>query len=157
MSALRDWMLSLTAGALALSLMRALMPRDAAGKVGELAIGLVMVVLLLRPLTNLSPDWLVDSLEAQLTSAQAYPEELQAANDSYLESVMSRRCEEYIVSQGAALGLTVDATVECLWRSGCPIPARVILTGESSDELERIIMEELGVEQTAILIREVEE
>lgn len=157
MSAFREWMLCLIASALALSLLRALMPKGAAGKVGGLAIGLVLVLLILKPLAAISPDWLLDSFRTQFEAASAYPEDLAVTNESYLESVMSQRCEEYIVSQGEALGVTVEARVECVWQSGYPVPDKVTLWGMRSQELERMITEELGVAQESIVVEEVKE
>lgn len=145
MELLRDWMLSGLAAALALSLLRALMPKGGAGKVGELAIGLVLFVVILRPLAEALPSWLSGSFVQQVEAASAYPDDLTVANERYLEDVMSRRCGEYIESQGQALGLEVDANVTCVWQEGYPVPDQVLLQGERSEALERYIVSELGI------------
>lgn len=155
MSFLREWILSILACALVLSLLRALMPKGSVRKVGELAIGMVLFLVIVRPLTELTPAWLTHIFADQVTAASAYPDDLTVTNESYLESVMSQRCEEYIISQAQKLGVEIAAEVECVWQGGYPVPDKVVLVGTASKELERMIQSELGVAADRIVYEEV--
>ncbi len=93
-----------------------------------------------------------------MQAASVYPDDLEQANENYLEMVMSQRAAEYIVTQAALLGADVDAAVACVWSEGLPLPASAEITGTVSDgvqtQLLEIIEADLGISPSQITFRE---
>ena len=156
---MRGWLLSILAAALLLSVLQAAMPKGTVRQVGGLAAGLVLILVILRPVFELTPDWLTASVEAQYQSASAYADDLEVTNESYLESIMSQRSAEYIVSQAAALGYTVEAQVDCTWSDGYPVPACATVRGtidpSARTQLDACIRTDLGIPSEQITYEEV--
>ena len=155
---LRDWLLSVLAAAMVLTLLLSAMPKGSVRHVGSLAVGMVLFLVVLRPVLQLVPEKIMNSLESSYIQASAYPDELEMANESYLESIMSRRCEEYIISQAGAMGYQVEALVVCSWNNGYPIPSAATIWSEMDDAsraaLEEDIQNQLNLLPEAITFEE---
>lgn len=158
MTFLREWILSILAVSLLLGILLAAMPKGTVRQVGALAAGMVLFLVVLRPITEHAPRWLSGALEEQYQAASAYSEDLQVTDESYLESIMSQRCAEYIVSQAEDLGYSVEAEVGCTWSDGYPIPTRAAIRGEIDGQgkaaLEAYITTQLDIPAQAITYEE---
>ena len=126
-----------------LAMLLAAMPKGTVRQVGVLAAGLILFLVVLRPVLQVIPDRIIDSLEEQYIQASAYPDGLEMANESYLESIMSQRCAEYIISQAGAMDCQVDVLVECSWSNGYPVPSAVTIRGELDEEARRILEQDI--------------
>lgn len=158
MAGLRSWLLAILAAAFFLAVVQAAMPKGPVRQVGSLAAGLLLFLVILRPLVNLTPGWLTGYFEDAYEEAAAYSDSLETADESYLETIMSRQCAEYIVSQAGALGCTVEARVECVWSDGWPAPASAVVRGALSpaqqEQLSAYMQSELGIPKDGIRYEE---
>ncbi len=158
MEGVRAWILSVLAAALLLSMLESAMPDGPVRKVGRLAVGLALFLVILRPALSGLPDWVGASWQEEVQAASAYPDDLEQANEIYLETVMSQRAAEYIVTQAALLGADVEAAVACAWSEGLPLPASAEITGSVPDgvqtQLVEIIETDLGISPAQITFRE---
>ena len=120
---LRGWLLGLVAAALILTVLRALVPKGSIRPVARVTAGLVLLLVLLRPLAGLGGGSLrvrYDELEREIT---ARIEDYQALHENELESIIADSTAAYISEQAAHLGLTCRAEVRCEVRDGTPQPA----------------------------------
>lgn len=145
MTELKNWLLGLTAAALAVSLAQALSPEGTVKKVGRLVGALVLLLAALRPLTG----W-----EGTLPGAPAIPEAAVEGSGQSGEQVMkiliAQKAGAYIVDKGQSLGLACTAEVEVAPdASGWPIPWKATVSGQWSQtqkkELSQAVEEELGI------------
>lgn len=143
---LREWLLSVLGAAMVLALLLSAMPKGSVRQIGSLAAGMVLFLVILRPVLELVPDKIMDALEEQYIQASAYPDGLETANESYLESIMSQRCEEYIISQAGAMGCRVKASVKCSWRDGYPIPSAVTICGDLNDAVRAALEQDMQLQ-----------
>lgn len=147
MSALRDWLLGVTAAALAVALAQALTPEGTVKKVGRLVGGMVLLLAVAKPLLSLEPGTL-----AVTTAAWGQAEGGQAvkSGEDVMKSLIAEKTSAYIVDKGGVLGLdcAVDTVVETDG-SGWPIPWSVTVRGDWTQsqrrELSRLITEELAI------------
>ena len=155
---LRSWLLAVLAAAFFLAVVQAAMPKGPVRHVGSLAAGLLLFLVMLRPLVNLPPGWLTGYFGEAYDEAAAYSDSLETAHESYLETIMSRQCAEYIVSQAAALGCTVEAKVDCGWLDGWPVPASAVVQGAlrsaQQEQLSAYMQSELGIPKDGICYEE---
>ena len=145
MTELKNWLLGLTAAALAVSLAQALSPEGTVKKVGRLVGALVLLLAALRPLTG----W-----EGTLPGAPAIPEAAVEGSGQSGEQVMkiliAQKAGAYIVDKGQSLGLRCKAEVGvALDDSGWPTPWEAVISGnwtaEQKKALSRAVEEELGI------------
>lgn len=159
MSGALDWVRALLAAALLLGVVETLAPEGPVRPVARLAVGLVMFLLLVRPLVTLVPERILENWESEVEAMSVYSEELDDADESYLREVMSRESAEYIQTKAASRGLTVRAEVSCACADGLPLPEGAVVYGALSDGertwLSALIAEELGIEPDRISYEEV--
>ncbi len=137
MSILRNWLLGVTAAALAVSLAQALTPDGAVKKVGRLVGGLVLLLAVTRPLMALDPAAL-----AVTAAAYTIPgaEEAGAGGEEVLKTLIAQKAGAYIVDKGRALGLACEAEVTVTEDDlGWPVPWSVTVTGTWTEEQERLL------------------
>ncbi len=147
MSALRDWLLGVTAAALAVALAQALTPEGTVKKVGRLVGGMVLLLAVARPLLSLEPGALSVTAAAWDLSAG---EMAVKSGEEAMKSLIEEKTSAYIVDKGGALGLvcTVDTVAEADG-NGWPIPWAVTVRGNWTQSqrqaLSRILTEELDI------------
>lgn len=142
---LRGWLLGLVAAALILTVLRALMPKGSIRPVARVTAGLVLLLVLLRPLAGLGGGSLCvryDELEREIT---ARIEDYQALHENELESIIADSTAAYISEQAAHLGLTCRAEVRCEVRDGTPQPASAAMDIPYDAQLAAAIADDLGI------------
>ena len=140
---LRDWLLGLVAAALILTVLRALVPKGSIRPVARVTAGLVLLLVLLRPLAGFGGGSLrvrYDELEREIT---ARIEDYQALHENELESIIADSTAAYISEQAAHLGLTCRAEVRCEVRDGTPQPAAMDIPYDA--RLAAAIADDLGI------------
>ena len=125
MESVRTWVLSILAAALLLGLLESCAPKGPVRSVAKLAAGLALFLAVAAPLEERLPDWL-----EELASVTAFSDTLIETDKTYLETIMSRRVAEYIVSEAERVGAAVTCSVECGWtEEGIPIPCAAVVRG----------------------------
>ena len=148
--AVKNWILAILAAALLLGLLEAAAPKGPVQGVARLAAGLVLFLVVVSPLASGLPDWLGRALGEELESVAVFSDALEETNESYLETNMSQRASEYIVTQAEEMGLSLTASVTCDWtEQGLPVPSGAVILGEAPEAareaLSQAIQEQLGI------------
>lgn len=146
MTVFKTWLFGVVAASMAVSLLSALLPKGTISTVARCSGGLVMLLVVLRPL-------LAGELSATQKESYGYWEETisqqaQAYSRENLQEIerhIITQTEEYIVQQAAALGLTVAPQVRCSVRDGVPFPVAVTLDIPRDAALEARIETDLAI------------
>ena len=161
--ALRTWLLSIIAAGLVLSILYALLPKGRLRPIVRTAGGVVLMLVILRPLTELDLEGFAVSYDDYAREIRELTEQYRAADDScivsddYLKGLEVKFGEAtklakeaaYISDKGAALGVDCHAVVETELRSGVPYPCAVTLDVERNETLAACIAADLGIGKEA--------
>lgn len=146
MEALGRWLLSVSAAALLVSVVQALIPEGGLRRTASFTGGLLLLAVLLRPAVDLDLSSLSLGLEAWTEQVEQRQSELEQQQTNALAEGIAERTAAYISDKAAALGLRVTVRVETeTGEDGIPIPAAVEVDGPRSDALSAYIAEELGI------------
>ena len=144
---LKNWLLGVTAAALAVSLAQALTPEGTVKKIGRLAGGLVLLLAAVRPLLGLeAPSWQgPEALSPTLMAEQA-----GQSGQEVLKTLIAEKAGAYIVDKGQSLGFSCRVEVEVAEDgSGWPVPWQAEISGEWTAQqkkaLSQAVEEELGI------------
>ena len=145
MSLLKTWLFGVIAAAMALSILYALVPKGALLTIAKCTGGLIMLLVVVRPLLALDPaalhiryeEW--DRLIGQQTEAYT------AENQQKMEAIIQKETAAYISEKAAQLGLNCHPRVEVTWRGGVPYPGSVTLDMAENRALSAILEEDLGI------------
>lgn len=144
MTELKNWLLGLTAAALAVSLAQALTPEGTVKKIGRLVGALILLLAALRPLAG----W--EGALPGLALPETAVEESGQGGEEALKILIAEKAGAYIVDKGQSLGVRCKAKVGvALDGSGWPIPWEAEITGMGTPEqkkaLSRAVEEDLGI------------
>ena len=146
MGALREWLTSLVAVSMLLSVARTLVPEGSIRKISSFTGGLILLVVLLRPLLGADLSRLDLHLEDYERAIGQRQEELASAGEAELAGIREERTAAYISDKADTLGLAVKVQVETKPAGdGVPVPWRAELWGPRSPALATYMEEELGI------------
>ena len=143
---LRSWLFGLTALSALLALAEGLVTQEGIRRVLRLTGGVLMILVLLRPVVRMNLENLHFSLDALRQEAETLEEEYTRQQAEQLSAGIEEELASYIWDKAQALGLNcqVSVTVET-GADGVPAPRSVDITGEYSEALSEIIEKDLGV------------
>lgn len=147
MNLLKEWLLGVTATALAVSLAQALTPEGTVKKIGRLVGGLVLLLSALRPLMGWEGAPLGSLSFAPVPGAV---EEAGRSVEEIMKTLIAQKAGAYIVDKGQSLGFSCGAEVTvALDGSGWPVPWEATVFGEwtpaQKKALSQAVEEELGI------------
>ena len=145
MSVFRTWLFGIVAAAMVLSILYALIPKGALLTIAKCTGGLVMLLVVLRPLLTLDMDSLRWQYEAWEGAIQQQTEAYTDANRQEMAAIIQQDTAAYISEKAAALGLACHPEVTCALRDGVPFPAEVTMDIPKNAALARIIAEDLAI------------
>ena len=145
MSFLREWLLGVTAAALAVALAQALTPEGTVKKTVRLAGGLVLLLAVVNPLKGFTPAAMPQPGDL-VPSVDNAP----TAGEEVMKTLIAQKVGADIVDKGSELGCPCTAQVTVAQdENGWPIPWSVELWGQWTDkgkkELSQAIAEELDI------------
>lgn len=145
MSFLKEWLLGVTAAALAVALAQALTPEGTAKKLLRLIGGLVLLLAVVRPLKGLAPEALPRP-EDLVPSAET----AERAGEEVMKTLIAQKVGAYIVEKGSALGCPCTAQVtvaedESGWTIPWSVQVRGQWTAKEKKELSQLIARELDI------------
>ena len=147
MSFFRTWLFGIVAAAMALSILYALVPKGTFLTVAKCTGGLIMLLVVIRPLLALDLGGLhVDYREWERT-VQQQTDDYTAANQEEMAAIIQQETAAYISEKAAALGLACHPEVACQLRDGVPFPAEVTMDIPKDAALARLIAEDLGIDE----------
>ena len=146
MGALREWLTSLVAVSMLLSVAQNLVPEGSIRKISSFTGGLILLVVLLRPVLGADLSRLDLHLEDYERAIGQRQEELASAGEAELAGIIEERTAAYISDKADTLGLAVKVQVETKPAGdGVPVPWRAELWGPRSPALATYMEEELGI------------
>ncbi|MCI9375601.1 MAG: stage III sporulation protein AF [Oscillibacter sp.] len=144
--AVREWLTSITAVTLLLSVVQLLAPEGTMRKIIRFTGGLLLLSALLQPILRTDLSQMHLHLSDYRTAITDRAEELDAAGKDALADIIAERTAAYIWDKADALGLDLNIRVKTeLGEDGTPLPASVELKGPRSPELAEWIARELGI------------
>lgn len=149
MSAIREYLLTITAAALICAIVRKLLDgKGTPAAIGKLLTGLCMTLTVLSPLagfTGGSMDRLVLDLEEK---GKRYVTEGENYSKKALQESMIAGIEAYILEEAENLGAALQVDVS-LTENDCPAPNKVYIRGDISPtgkkKMQRWLYETLGI------------
>ena len=145
MAAAREWLTGLVAVSLLLAAAQTLLPEGSVRRIFSFTGGLVLLLVLLRPLLGADLEGLSPDLAGYQAAVEVRREELEEAGKTELAALIEARTAAYISDKADALGLAVTARVETRTEDGVPVPWAAELSGPRSEALADWIQEELGI------------
>lgn len=142
---LRTWILGLSAAALCISLLWQLLPRGTARAAAQLTGGLVLLLVVLRPLTQLGIDLPENDYSRCRQQMDRQIEEYRAGYERELTDIIERETAAYISKKAGDMGIACQVRVTARLTDGVPVPAEVYLDVPFRPELSAWISEEAGI------------
>ncbi len=142
---LRTWLLGIVAAGMALSALYALLPKGRMATVGRGIGGLLLLLVILRPLTDWDGADFAVSYDDCRTQIEALTEEYSQTTTETLTALIEEKTAAYITAKGDALGVPCTAQVTAQLRDGVPYPAEVTLDTPYHQPLSRWMAEELDI------------
>lgn len=146
---LRTWLLGVTAASFLLAAAESLVTQEAIRRVLRLAGGVLLVLVMLRPLLGLAgAEW-----EPRWEEYQARQEELTEnfarEQQEELAAIIAAEVAAYISDKAEEMGLDCTVTVETGTVEGVPLPRSVSLSIPRQEALSRWLAEELNIKEDA--------
>ena len=144
MEHIRQWLCSVVAVSLLVSVVQSLVPKGSLGRVSSFLSGLVLLAVLLGPLPELDLAGLeLGNLQEETREIR---QKMEAEEETALKAGIAERTEAYISDKAAALGGTVRARVETrTGADGVPLPWSAELEGAYTEELAQWMETELDI------------
>lgn len=148
---LRQWIIGVTCAAIAAALMQALTPKGGAGKAGQLAAGLLLLLAAVKPLTGISLTDAAEGLEALSLRQEERAAELTEENRQLMKALIEGETETYILDKARELEITCTAAAFCQAEEdgGYRLEQVVIsgaMTAEQKQTLFQCLEGELGLQ-----------
>lgn len=149
MNGIAQYIFSVTAAAILISLLRPLLDgKGAAAAIGKMLGGVFLLFTILNPLTKVSiGGWedLSSSLKSEASEAVAVG---QAAAKKEMAAIITERVQTYILDKAASYDATLSVSVT-LSEDTIPVPVKVTIRGSISPygkrQLQSIIANDLGI------------
>lgn len=145
MSVFRTWLFGIVAAAMVLSILYALLPKGALLTVAKCTGGLIMLLVVIRPLLALDLTGVHTDYEAWQRTIQQQTDDYADANRQEMAAIIQQETAAYISEKAAALGLTCHPEVVCQERDGVPFPVEVTLDIPRNPALAEVIGTDLGI------------
>lgn len=156
-AAVREWLISVVCAAMLVSVAENAAPPGNLRKIVSLIGGLILLVVLVRPLTALDlRDW-IPEYSGYVREVEQRQDELEKDQTRQLQILIEQRTAAYISDKAEALGLTCRVEVECRTDGdSLPRPFGVTVFGTASQELRNWIRQELDIPEERQVYHETE-
>ncbi|MDY4953810.1 MAG: hypothetical protein SO073_04130 [Candidatus Onthomonas sp.] len=163
MEFIRNWVMSVVAVGMLVSLCLGLSPGGKVQKVGRFCGGLLLFLAVVTPLTQLDLTGSLQDFRDYCDQLSVTSDEVTQAGATLTQDLVISQSEARIQAQAKSLGADVTATVTCASQDGLPVPDGVSVTGAMTawqrQQLTQWIMDSFGLtrEQIAITAEKAEE
>lgn len=145
-AAVREWLTSVAAVTLLLTVAQALIPEGNIRKIAAFTGGLALLAALLQPVLRTDLSRLELDLDGYTRAVEERQASLEQAREEELAAVIASRTEAYILDKAADLCLSVTVRVETeKGTEGVPLPAAAEVRGQRSEALAAYMERELGI------------
>lgn len=145
-AAAREWLLSVVAVSLLLTVAESLIPEGSIRKIAGFTGGLILLLTLLQPVLRTDLGRLRLDMGSYGKALEQRQSELEKTGDKELAALIGEKTEAYISDKAGSLGLSATVHVTTEWGAdGVPYPAKVEIRGPRSEALAAYIEQELGI------------
>lgn len=144
---IKEWLLGLIAAAMCLSVLYALLPKGAIQAIAKVTGGMVLLLVLLRPLLGAKLDGIelrYDDYQQQIDSQISTYRE---AHLQQMETLIQQETGAYISEKAGQMGISCEIQVETQLVDGVPVPTAVWLETQKDAALAAWIAGELGIDE----------
>ena len=149
MTGLKQYLLSITAAALLLSLVMALLPKGRQRRVASFVGSLLLILTVIAPTIRLDPAQLAESLSRLRMEAETMRTGIEIGNREIVAGIIKEQCEAYILDKAASRGVSLLVEIRLSEEGSYPYPTGVTLRGHvlerDREALSVMIEEELGI------------
>ena len=146
MEAVRAWLTSVVLVSVLLSAAQSLIPPGTVRKAAGFTGGLILLLVLLRPVLEADLDRLALDFSDYQTAVEERQAELADTQTEAMASIIAEQTEAYILDKAGELGAEVTVRVETrTGGDGVPVPWSAELTGAQSETLASALETELGI------------
>lgn len=155
MSGVASWLCTVTAAALLLGLLRAMMPEGSVKEVSKLTGGLFLFVVLLRPVMGLSYENLVTELQGWKALTEETAQSAASADEPVEAAIIAEESAAYIQREAESLGINCTVIVQCEKNAdGLTLPVRVevagALTQAQRESLLKLIADGFSLDEKSV-------
>jgi len=146
MDAWKEYVLSVVTVALACSIVLQILPDSGRKELLHIVCGVILTMVILRPVSDLRPEDLGDLLQYENVSAEPYLAAGESTASEVKKQYITNACEAYILNKAKAMGAEIVPAItldeECL-----PVSAEIHGTADPQlrEALERILMVDMGI------------
>lgn len=160
MEGIHQWIISITAASILTALCQAMMPAGAVKRVSNMTCGLLLFVVILRPIFQADYNQLLDRFEDYYAGLGSYDNTLEETNFTLTENIIAQDTAAYIEDKAAEAGITCTVTVQCEEKDGLTVPTEITVLGSLTPEEEQRVssmaVEALALEESAVQFEEKE-
>lgn len=163
MAFIRNWVMSVVAVGMLVSLCLGLSPGGKVQKVGRFCGGLLLFLAVVTPLTQLDLTGSLQDFRDYCDQLSVTSDEVTQAGATLTQDLVISQSEARIQAQAKSLGADVTVSITCASQDGLPVPDSVSVTGAMTawqrQQLTKWIMDSFGLtrEQIAITAEKAEE
>ena len=133
----------MVACAVLVSVATQLCPEGALRKIVRFTGGLLLLLVMLRPIARYEPDAAAWNAGGYREAVTRLEQELSTERENALRDGIAEEWEAYIEDKAGSLGVEIRAEAELGAENG--VPERLTLHGAYSEELSRFLASELGI------------
>ncbi len=140
MDFIRNWLVGLVVTGILVSVARVLTPQGTVRRVVQLGGGLVLLIMVVRPLLVGSFENLSPVQNDYRNATESYQKKAEQAGESVMKKLIEDKTSAYIENEAQARGLSIQARVEAKknGEGAQPLPDRVrIVTGTAPDRADK--------------------
>ncbi len=128
MDAVRMWLLGVTLTSFFLSLAETLVSQDGVRRVLRLSGGVLLILVMVRPLLGLMGETPAFSFSRYAEEAAALEENFARSREETLSALIAGEVAAYISDKAEELGVPCGVTVEVAVEDGVPLPRTAVMT-----------------------------
>ena len=136
---MNDYILSIIIAAIICAATSTLLPpKTSAGQITKMLSGILLIVTIISPITNLSFRHLKDYIQDLSVYANNFVEEGQSASQEEIDAIIKTECEAYILNKADQMGLQIAVEV-VLDENNHSIPSGITVTGTVSPYAKEVL------------------
>ena len=136
---MKSYILSIIVAAIFCAVICVLLPpKTSTGKITRLLSGILLIVTITSPLSNVSFRNITDYIKGLSISADAYTEEGSSVARAQMDSIIKSQTEAYILDKASKMGLQIAVEV-ALDENNHSIPCSVTISGSYSPYTKEIL------------------
>ena len=150
MQALQSWILRVVGTAFLVFLLQGLMPEGSVKKIGGMAGGVLLLLVLLTPFSTVRLEQWDLSFSDYAGQVQQQTRAYRQEQNQQWQTLIQENTAAYIKDKAEQLGLSCRVTVKTeLGEDEVPYPAGVVIEGEKNQELSEYMEQQLGIPEEA--------